>query len=108
MFYSASRNVKNMIILATYMSDGYGIYVYHQHYSNALVGARFSPHQSGPVECFPNGVAKALLAIICIRGANMAAFAVIWYAFWRERKAGLFGKHDFLPGISGSMDGLVR
>ena len=108
MFYSASGNIKNMIILATFISDGFGMYVYHQHYSNALVGACYSPHQSGPVECFPNGVAKALLAIICIRGANMAAFAAIWYAFWRERKAGLLGKRDFLPGISGSMDGLVR
>ena len=77
MFYSASRNVKNMIILATYMSDGYGIYVYHQHYSNALVGACYSPQQSGPVECFPSGLSNALLAIICKRGANMAAFGVI-------------------------------
>ena len=87
MFYSAIGNVKIMIILATYMSDGYGIYVYHQHYSNALIGACYSPHQSGPVECFPSGLSNALLAIIFIRGANMAAFAVIWYAIWKEAKS---------------------
>ena len=44
MFYSASGNIKNMIILATFISDGFGMYVYHQHYSNALVGACYSPH----------------------------------------------------------------
>ena len=84
MFYSGNKNIQHVIVLATILSESYCIYVYCQHYSNALVSACYSPHQSGPVECFPSSFANAFLVIICMRGLNNLAFTRIWYAIWKE------------------------